>query len=106
MSESESHKRAKAQAAGKSGRTEVQLKGGKRLDARTQSRATEIERSGSARGLEQAAARLKQSRARQKVLQTPQKDMGKAAAAMRKKSVSGTVKNMSGTKRRSVSRRK
>ena len=104
MTESQSHKRAKRKAAGKSGRTEVPLKGGQRLDAKTKSgkTATEVERSGSAAGLDKAAVRLKKTRSKQKVLQVPQKDMAKAAAAMRKAGVKGSVKNMSGSKRRSV----
>ena len=108
MPETPSHRRAKSKAAGPGGQTEVPLPGGKRLDARTQGggRATEVERSGSAQGLEAAASRLKQTRAPQKVLQVPQKDMDAAAKAMRKVGVGGTVKNMAGTKRRSVSRPK
>lgn len=102
MSESPTHKRAKSQAAGKTGQTEVPLPGGKRLDARTKSTATEVERSGMTQGLEKAARRLKQSGAPRKVLQVPQKDMTKAAAAMKKVGTGGTVKNMGGTKRRSV----
>ena len=46
MSESKSHKLHKRKAAGKSGKTEVKLPGGRRLDAATRNRATEIERSG------------------------------------------------------------
>lgn len=102
MSESQSHKRAKAKAAGKSGETEKKLPGGRRLDAAAKKKATEIERSGSKSGLEKAAKRLKSSRKPQKVLSVPQKDMAKARAAMKKVGVSGTVKNMSGTKRSSV----
>ncbi len=106
MSESQSHKRAKAKAAGKTGQTETPLPGGKRLDARTKSTATEVERSGTTQGLEKAARRLQQSDAPRKVLQVPQAHMPKAAAAMKKVKVSGTVKNMGGTKRRSVPKRK
>ena len=102
MSETPSHKRAKSKAAGKSGRTEVPLKSGQRLDARSAKRATEVERSGTSAGLAKAASRLKQSRAAQKVLQVPQQDMAKAAKAMKDVGVSGTVKNMGGTKRQSV----
>ena len=104
MSKSSSHKRAQSKAAGKDGRTEIKLRGGKRLDALTKSgkKATEVERSGTFAGLEKAAQRLKMRRSKQKVLQVPQKDMSKAVQAMKKKGVRGTVKNMSGTKRRSV----
>lgn len=104
MSKSPSHKRAQSKAAGKGGRTEVKLRGGKRLDALTKSgkKATEVERSGTSAGLEKVAQRLKMKRSKQKVLQVPQKDMLKAVQAMKKKGVKGTVKNMAGTKRRSV----
>ena len=106
MGETSSHKRAKAKAAGKSGKTEVPLKGNRRLDAVSKVKATEVERSGTKAGLEKAAQRLKASRKRQKVLQVPQKDMDKASQAMRNVGVGGTVKNMSGTKRRSVLKKK
>ena len=102
MAESQSHKRAKAKAAGKSGTTEKPLPGNRRLDAATKIRATEIERSGTTEGLKKAAQRLKSSRKPQKVLQVPQKDMDAAAQAMKKVGIGGTVKNMAGTKSRSV----
>ena len=102
MSETPSHKRAKGAAAGRSGKTEVPISRGRRLDATTQKKATEVERSSSQSGLEKAARRLKASGKPQKVLQVPQKDMSKAAKAMQKVGTKGTVKNMSGSKRRSV----
>ena len=102
MAESQSHNRAKSKAAGKSGKTEVQIKGGRRLDAQTKKRATEVERSGKNASLEDAAQRLKDSRKPQKVLQVPQNHMDKAVKAMKAKRVKGTVKNMKGTKRQSV----
>ena len=106
MSESESHKRAKGKAAGRAGQTEKTLSGGRRLDAATRKRATEVERSGTAEGLRKAAERLKSSHKPQKVLQVPQQDMAKAAEAMRKARVDGSVKNMSGSKRRSIPKKK
>ena len=106
MAESESHKRAKRKAAGKSGQNEVPLSRGRRLDAATRNRATEVERSGTSEGLKKAARRLRDSGKSQKVLQVPQKDMKKAAQAMKDVGVGGTVKNMSGTKRRSVPKKK
>lgn len=102
MGETQSHKRAKAKAAGRAGKTEAPLKGGRRLDAARKKTATEVERSGSEAALKKAAQRLKSSRKKQKVLQVPQKDMPKAAKAMRDVGVGGSVKNMTGTKRRSV----
>ena len=104
MTESPSHRRAKAKAAGPGGQTEKPLGGGKRLDAVTRdgARATEVERSGSTEGLRKAVSRLRQSKARQKILQVPHKDIPAAAKAMRKAGVGRTVKNMSGTKSHSV----
>ena len=102
MGKSQSHKRAQAKAAGKSGRTEVPLKGGRRLDAATAHKAIEVERSGDRKLLEKAAQRLKASGKPQKILQVPQKDMSEATDAMKSTKVKGTVKNMGGTKRKSV----
>ena len=104
MSETTSHKRAKAKAAGKRGSTEVAISGGRRLDAQSQQgqRATEVERSGAPKKLQDAAKRLRDSGASQKVLQVPQRDMASAANAMRNVGVKGSVKNMTGSKRRSV----
>ena len=106
MAESVSHKRAKAKAAGKSGKKEVPLPGNRRLDAATKTRATEIERSGTTEGLKKAAQRLKSSRKPQKVLQVPNKDMDAAVQAMKKVGIGGTVKNMGRTKSRSVPKKK
>jgi len=102
MAESKSHQRAKAKAAGKTGKTEVPLTRNRRLDAQRPKTAIEVERSGSTHALTKAAGRLKSSHKPQKVLQVPQKDMTKASQAMKKVHVRGTVKNISGTKRRSV----
>ena len=107
MSETTSHKRAStSKAAGRSGKAEVLLRGGRRIDAATSKRATEVERSGSGAGLRKAAQRLKSSGRAQKILQVPQKDMDKAAEAMRSVGVGGTVKNLSGTRKRQVLKKK
>ena len=106
MSETESHKRAKAKAAGQTGQTEVPLPGNRRLDAATPRRATEIERSGDLAKLVKAAKRLDDSNRIQKVLQVPQKDIPKAVEAMKQVGTSGTVKNMGGTKSVSVPKKK
>ena len=106
MAESDSHRRAKSEAAGRAGKTEAPLRGNRRLDALTPRKAIEIERSGTMAGLEKAAKRLKDSGRSQKVLQVPQKDMTKAAKALKNVGVGGTVKNMGGTKRRSVPKKK
>ena len=100
MPEKSTHYRAKKKAAGFRGRTEVPLRGNKRLDAitRNRRRATEVERSGWSNRLDAAAQRLKKSCASQRVLQVPQNNMQKAVKAMYKAGIGGTVKNMSGTK--------
>ena len=102
MSESESHKKAKAKAAGSSGKTEKKQKGGTRLDAVTSKKAVEVERSGDPKRLEHSAKKLGKSGKSQKVLQVPQHHMPKAEAAMKKARVSGTVMNMGETKRKSI----
>ena len=108
MSETQSHRRAKAKAAGPGGRTEVPISGGRSLDALSanKKRATEVERSGTQEGLKKAARRLSASGAPQRVLQVPQKDMDKAAEAMKSVGVAGTVKNIGDTQRRSIRSRK
>lgn len=100
MPEKSTHYRAKRKAAGFRGRTEVPLRGNKRLDAITKNgkRATEVERSGLPNRLVAAAQRLKKSRAPQKVLQVPHNDMQNAVRAMYKAGTGGTVKNLGGTK--------
>ena len=104
MAESVSHKRAKGQAAGKHGQTEVPLPGGGRLDALTSGggRATEVERSSQLARLDAAAQRLKESGAQQRVLRVPQPHMDAAARAMREAGVSGSVTNLGRTQRRSI----
>ena len=106
MSETTSHQRAKRKAAGKAGKTEVPIKGDRRLDATSKRKATEIERSGNMESLEKAARRLKASGKPQKVLQVPQKDIPKAVKAMNNVGVGGTVKNLKGTKKLSVPKKK
>jgi len=82
MAELPTHKRAKAKAAGRSGKTEVSLTRKRRLDAERPKTAIEIERGGTTQALTKAARRLKASPKPQKVLQVPQKDMAKAVKAM------------------------
>ncbi len=106
MSESKSHKLHKRKAAGKSGKTEVKLPGGRRLDAATRNRATEIERSGNFDRILQAAKRLKASRKNQHVLKVPHNNMAKARKALRQLGISGTVKNMGETSVSHISRKK
>lgn len=98
MTEKSTHKKVKSQVAGKSGRKEVSIRGGRRIDVMTKYKAVEIERGGPS-SLEKAARRLKSSRKSQKVLIVPSKSMSKARKVMRKVGVSGTVRNISGSKR-------
>lgn len=102
MPESKSHKEYKNKAAGKNGVTEKAISRGRRVDAVTSKKATEIERSGSLNALKEAAKRLKDSGKSQKVLQVPQNDMIKAVKAAENVGVKLTVKNLAGTKRRYV----
>ncbi len=95
MPESETHKLAKAKAAGKAGKQKVPLRGGKKLDATRKDTAIEVVRSGR---LKAAARRLKISGKAKLVLQVPLKDMAKAREALRNAGIGGTVKNMSGSK--------
>ena len=103
MPEKSSHKRAKAEAAGKSGKKEVRIEGGRRVDAMTKSKATEVERGGP-KQLEKAARRLKASGKPHKVMRVPTPSMPKARTAMRKVGVPGTVRNLAGTKRSYVAK--
>jgi len=106
MAESESHKRAKGHAAGRSGETEVPLSGNRRLDAATDRKAVEVERSGQKQRLIEAAQRLAASGKPQHVLIVPDEDRPAAIQAMRQVGVGGTVKNLTGTKRQYVPPRK
>ncbi len=96
MSESDSHKKAKREAAG---REETKISKDRRLDSASENRATEVEISGNFKA---AVKRLKDSGRPQKVLQTRQNLMPQAAKEMRKQGVGGTVKNMGNTKRMSI----
>ena len=98
MPEGQAHKRAKSKAAGKTGRTEVMIKGGRRLDAMTRKRAIEVETSGAPARLTQAARRLRASGKPYHTLVVPQRDFPKARQAMRQAKVSGTVRNLTGTR--------
>jgi hypothetical protein len=101
MSETQSHKRAKSKAPGKS---EVPISKNRRLDSATNKTATEIERN--RQNIPKAVDRLKDSGRPRKVLQVPQKDMKEAAKVMRQRDVGGTVKNLSSTKLMSISKKK
>lgn len=102
MAEGTTHRRVKARAAGKSGRTEVRISRKRRVDAVIGNKAVEVETSGQPKRLEMAAKRLKSSGKKQRLLVVPQTHMNKARAAFRSARTSGTVRNLSGTKRSTV----
>jgi len=106
MPESRSHKQLKRKAAGKKRQTEKKLSTGEILDAARKNTATEIEKSGTKKGLEKAVDRLKISRKKQKVLQVLNKDLSLAAKIMKEREVGGSVKNLGNTKRRSIPKKK
>lgn len=97
------HTQLKRRAAGGAGRTEKPIQGGRRLDARRGNVAVEIERSGQAARLRQAARRLGTEKNAARKLQVPQPHMDKAVAAGEAAGVKLTVENLSGTRRRKVS---
>tara|TARA_B100000315_G_scaffold7435_2_gene7435 strand:- start:180 stop:485 length:306 start_codon:yes stop_codon:yes gene_type:complete len=101
MTETQSHKRAKAKAPGQS---EAPISRNRRLDSASPKTATEIERN--KQNLNKAASRLKASGRPGKVLQVPQKLMQDAVMAAKQKGCGMTVKNLSGTKRVSVRKKR
>lgn len=106
MAEKSTHERMKTKMAEKTGKKEVPIKGGMRLDVMTRHKAVEIERSKSMSSLKKAATRLEKSGKSQKLLVVPQTSMKSAREAMRAVGVSGTVSNISGTQRSYVAARK
>lgn len=102
MAESQSHKRAKNKVAGKNGRTEISISRGRRLDAKNGHKATEIERSGTLKGISNAINRLKTQQNSKKELLVPHKDLDKAKKIVQKKGVNVLIQNLSKTKRRFV----
>ena len=106
MPVSRSHLVAQKKAAGTKGQIEARLKSGRRVDAVTRAKATEVERSPAHSRLVKAAEWLKESHRPQKVLVVPDSHLAIARMAMRKVGISGTVKNLSGTRRSSVSKAK
>lgn len=98
MPESRSHKRAK----GASGRTEIPISRGRRLDARRGRYAIEVERSGSPQRIGKAISRLKTQSGSKKIIRVPQSDIKKAVGIAKKSGVKLSVTNLSKTKRRTV----
>ena len=62
------HRRITRREAGKHGRTEVPIAGGRRLDVRKPREAVEVERSGAPKGIARALSRLKTQRNVRKIL--------------------------------------
>ena len=96
MPESRSHKKGK----GSAGRTEVPIKGNRRLDAIRGNYAIEVERGGSQKKIDKALSRLRTQRNKKKILRVPQKDMSLAVSRARTKNINVTVTNLSKTKRK------
>ncbi len=97
-----SHKRIKNESAGKNGRTEIPISRGRRFDAKNGHRATEIERSGSSKGISSAISRLKTQKNAKKELLVPNRDLDKAKNIAEKKGVNVLIQNLSRSKRRFV----
>lgn len=96
MTESRSHKKGKGNAS----RTEVPIKGNRRLDAIRGNSAIEVERSGTRQGLDKAISRLKTQKNKSKILRVPQNHMGLALERAKIKQIKVTVTNLSKTKRK------
>jgi len=102
MAESKSHRSLKHRLAGKSGKVEKPIPGGRRLDVRRGHAACEIERSGNPDSIRKAISRLGTQKNARKELRVPQKDLDKAAKIAKAGGRNITVKNLSGTKRRRI----
>lgn len=96
MSESRSHKRGKGNAR----RTEVPIRGNRRIDAIRGHHAIEVERSGTRKGIGDALSRLRTQGNKNKILRVPQSDMGLASDLVQVRNMNVTVTNMSKTKRK------
>ncbi|MCH8848562.1 MAG: hypothetical protein IIC32_06270 [Chloroflexi bacterium] len=110
MPESQTHKKYKNAAAGKTGQTEVPLPSGAILDALSVTGiATEVERGDSA-GIKKSVASLKEALeegvARKTRLSVPQSNMDAAFDEMRRQGLGGELTNLSRTVTRRVPKRK
>jgi hypothetical protein len=95
MTESKSHKATKTKFKGKTCKTEVKLKSGKKLDVSCENKAVEIERN---QKFDLAIKRLKESKKSELILCVPNWDMNKAVEKMKAQKVKGKVMNLSKTK--------
>ena len=110
MSETTSHRTRKRRDAGLTGRMEVQLPSGEKVDALSASGiATEIERGG-ALGIRKAVNRLKEAlktkRARKVRLRVPHWDLDIAFEEMRRQRVGGELTNLGSTVKMRVPKRR
>ena len=96
------HRRITRRQAGRRGRTEVPIPGGRRLDVRKPGEAGEVERSGNPQRIAQALSRLKTQRNVRKVLLVPQRDLDKAKDIAEKMKMNVLIQNLSKTRRRIV----
>ncbi len=95
MPESKAHKRHKKKSAGKKGKTEVAING--RIDAMTETKAIEIERSGDKKRLQHNIKKLLKSKKPHKILRVPDHHI-KIAQELAPLSI--TITNLSKTKHR------
>jgi hypothetical protein len=102
MSESQSHKKAKT-AGLNNPKTEVSIKGNRRLDAKDDSKAREVERSGNPEMIKKAIKRLNSQSNLHKELLVPNKDLD-MAKEVAENTIEGklTIQNLGRTKRRFV----
>ncbi|MCD6412862.1 MAG: hypothetical protein J7L54_01790 [Elusimicrobia bacterium] len=96
------HRIITGQVAGKKGKREVPISGGRRLDVRKGRRATEVERSGNPASIKKALNRLKTQKNFKKELLVPQKDLNKAKDIAQKLKVNVLIQNLSRTRRKIV----
>ena len=103
MAKKDRHSQLLKEEAGKTGRIEVPLLSGSRLDVLTRRGiGKEIEQDNAPEKLLMAASRLKEAKdmgiAKKVVLKVPQPHMANAAKAMKAQQVSGLVSNLKGSK--------
>jgi hypothetical protein len=109
MAKKDRHSQLLKKEAGKTGRIEIPLPSGSRLDVLTRRGiGTEIELNSDPEKLRMAASRLKEAIdteiAKKGVLKVPQPAMANAAEAMRAEKVQGIVSNLKGSKTLPVSK--
>jgi hypothetical protein len=96
------HTQLTRKAAGRGGRTEVPIAGGRRLDIKKPNAAIEIERSADPARIRAALQRLTTQTNIRKELRVPQPNLDRAAEIARGAGIKVTVTNLSGSKRRPV----